>query len=188
MQFLGNVSYSLYLWHWPLIVLSPFALGHDLTLETKIVILVLSILLAVATKFLIEDPVRKMSYFRARRPGRTFVLAAIGMVAILTMSGAGVQVAKSFSAPPVVAAESEIADPCLGAAATDRAEACPLSFTLSAMTPAFAKTDTNDVANPDGTWQREEPPRGTNLTSCLIGEYANPAKTIALLGDSHMGH
>jgi peptidoglycan/LPS O-acetylase OafA/YrhL len=55
-QWLGKVSYSLYLWHWPLIVLAPSLLGRA-TLRTtdKIALLVLSLVLAGLTKWLIED-------------------------------------------------------------------------------------------------------------------------------------
>jgi peptidoglycan/LPS O-acetylase OafA/YrhL len=70
---LGQISYSLYLWHWPVIVLLPDQLTGWLR---TVVVCALSISLATLSKYLVEDPVR----FRARwARGRTglVVLAAV---------------------------------------------------------------------------------------------------------------
>ena len=45
MQFLGDVSYSVYLWHWPLIVLAPFVV-HAGGTGVRIAILVADLLAA----------------------------------------------------------------------------------------------------------------------------------------------
>jgi peptidoglycan/LPS O-acetylase OafA/YrhL len=63
-QTLGDISYSLYLWHWPLVILAPFALPGLVTnglldLPLAVGILVVSLLLAYLSKRLIEDPVRR---------------------------------------------------------------------------------------------------------------------------------
>ncbi len=58
MQFLGDVSYSVYLWHWPLLILAPFALASEVHTDTRIAILMLTLLLAWLSKRLIEDPLR----------------------------------------------------------------------------------------------------------------------------------
>ncbi|WP_191905651.1 acyltransferase family protein [Microbacterium caowuchunii] len=55
-QWLGGVSYSLYLWHWPLIVIAPFVVMAEASTAMKIGILVVSLLLAWGTKTLVEDP------------------------------------------------------------------------------------------------------------------------------------
>ncbi|HEY6609376.1 MAG TPA: acyltransferase, partial [Candidatus Limnocylindria bacterium] len=55
MQWLGDVSYSVYLWHWPLIVLVPYVLGQPLRTTDKLLILVATLLLAGVTKILVED-------------------------------------------------------------------------------------------------------------------------------------
>lgn len=39
-QWLGNVSYSLYLWHWPLIVLAPFALRTESSFGMRVGVLI----------------------------------------------------------------------------------------------------------------------------------------------------
>ncbi|MDN2783550.1 hypothetical protein PAI99_08540, partial [Campylobacter jejuni] len=53
-QFLGDVSYSLYLWHWPLIILYPLVIGHAPGRLGLRGLLLLSILLAFASKKFVE--------------------------------------------------------------------------------------------------------------------------------------
>ncbi len=59
LRFLGRISYSLYLWHWPLLVL-PAALSiAPLTLAQRILLALGSIVLAAITQRFVEDPLRK---------------------------------------------------------------------------------------------------------------------------------
>ena len=53
---LGDISYSVYLWHWPLLVLAPFVVARELNTDTRIGILMLTLVLAWLSKRLIEDP------------------------------------------------------------------------------------------------------------------------------------
>ncbi|MES2170923.1 MAG: acyltransferase, partial [Actinomycetota bacterium] len=55
---IGDISYSLYLWHWPLIILIPAATGRDLSTLERFGIVLVSIVLAWFTKRFVEDPVR----------------------------------------------------------------------------------------------------------------------------------
>jgi peptidoglycan/LPS O-acetylase OafA/YrhL len=55
---IGRISYSWYLWHWPLLVLAPPLLGHSLGLTARLVAVLLSAGLAVATLRLVENPLR----------------------------------------------------------------------------------------------------------------------------------
>lgn len=63
MTFLGDISYSLYLWHWPLIVLATAVVGEP-DAVTGTVIAGLSIGLAYLTYTLVEKPVSGWSAFR----------------------------------------------------------------------------------------------------------------------------
>lgn len=55
-QFLGDISYSLYLWHWPIIILLPLAIGAELGTLTKLLVIVASVLLAYLSYRFIEQP------------------------------------------------------------------------------------------------------------------------------------
>ncbi|MGW4382450.1 acyltransferase family protein [Kitasatospora sp. NPDC004531] len=81
-QLLGGISYSLYLWHWPLVVLVPLTLpGDALTLSARLGILGVSLVLAYLSTRLVEDPVR--SWPRLARDVRlTFAGMAAGMAAV----------------------------------------------------------------------------------------------------------
>ena len=57
-QWLGSISYPLYLWHWPALVLPSSALGRPLRIRERIFCILLTILLAHLTSKYIEQPIR----------------------------------------------------------------------------------------------------------------------------------
>jgi len=58
LQVIGRVSYSWYLWHWPVLVLAPYALGRAVGLGENLLLAAGSFVLAVVTFVLVEQPVR----------------------------------------------------------------------------------------------------------------------------------
>lgn len=57
--FIGLISYSLYLWHWPLIVFAKLLSTEGLTATHKVAIAALSIALSALTWRLVEQPLRR---------------------------------------------------------------------------------------------------------------------------------
>ena len=66
--YVGLISYSLYLWHWPLIVLTRYATGMEPPTPLQaLVMLAGSLLLASASYHFIEQPMRRSSGWLPRR-------------------------------------------------------------------------------------------------------------------------
>jgi peptidoglycan/LPS O-acetylase OafA/YrhL len=86
MRWIGNVSYSWYLWHWPVLVLTPPLLGHQVGLPTKLVAVLVSLGLAVLTLRYIEDPLRFADRIR-NSPRNSLALGAVA-TAIAVVVGA----------------------------------------------------------------------------------------------------
>ena len=57
-QWLGDISYPLYLWHWPLLVLPAAWLGQPLTIFQRILALSISVIFAHLTTKYVEQPLR----------------------------------------------------------------------------------------------------------------------------------
>lgn len=64
MRAVGRVSYSWYLWHWPVLLLTPLLLGHALGLAGRVAAALFSGGLAVLTLHFIENPFRFAAFFR----------------------------------------------------------------------------------------------------------------------------
>jgi len=81
----GLVSYSLYLWHWPLLVLAKRALFRDLAWYEVAGLYSLAAILAVVTWKLVEQPFRKRRVMLSRRvlfrwaAGTAFLIVAVGL-------------------------------------------------------------------------------------------------------------
>jgi peptidoglycan/LPS O-acetylase OafA/YrhL len=65
MQAFGRLSYSWYLWHWPVLVLASAVLG-PLTVWQRLACLVLALALAAVTHFVVEAPVRRHGWLKGR--------------------------------------------------------------------------------------------------------------------------
>ncbi len=97
-QWTGDISYALYLWHWPVLVFAPFITGVPSETWFMVLLLALAVVLSWATTRFVENPVRRTPLdderFRTRR--RTQALAvSLGLVTILAVAGSGTLIAKN---------------------------------------------------------------------------------------------
>lgn len=76
---IGLISYSLYLWHWPLIVFAEYVANAPLVGMRQAVVIAASFILAWASWRYVERPFRSVQRFSRRR---IFTLSAMGMGAI----------------------------------------------------------------------------------------------------------
>lgn len=73
----GLISYSLYLWHWPLIVLTKQYVNSPLTTVNTSLILIATFLLAILSYHFIETPFRKKAVLKKRWQIFTFALLTV---------------------------------------------------------------------------------------------------------------
>jgi peptidoglycan/LPS O-acetylase OafA/YrhL len=80
---IGLVSYSLYLWHWPLLSFPRILEGQQLSTEIRLLILGLSFVLAFTTYHFIEFPVRKFSNLRKISLYFLIAITGVGFSAVI---------------------------------------------------------------------------------------------------------
>jgi peptidoglycan/LPS O-acetylase OafA/YrhL len=112
MRAVGRVSYSWYLWHWPVLLLAPPLLGHPLGLGGRLAAVLVCGGLAVLTLHLIENPLR----FAA--PVRRSPLASLALGGAATAVAVCVCVALLESVPTPVGRGAPTAAMTVTAAAT----------------------------------------------------------------------
>lgn len=181
-QWLGDVSYSVYLWHWPLIVLVPSVTDRPLERLDKLLILAATLVLAGLTKAYVEDR------FRTPRWGRPLVkpyaLGVAGMAVVVALAlalGAAFTQAQE-DAERQLAERIGSGDPCFGAAALDRDDCAPVPGDEIVPAPAQALEDKSDAYG-RGCW--EYVPFG-GMRTCAFGVRRSET-TVALVGNSHAG-
>jgi peptidoglycan/LPS O-acetylase OafA/YrhL len=64
-QFVGKISYSLYLWHWPILILIPLAVDAEPSILLNTVLLLGTIAVAQFSYQYIEEPIRRAKPFKS---------------------------------------------------------------------------------------------------------------------------
>jgi peptidoglycan/LPS O-acetylase OafA/YrhL len=205
MRWIGGISYSLYLWHWPLLVLPASAVGSSLPGWAVIGLVALTFVLADASRRWIEDPIRHGSAARLR-PSR--VLAAFGAMSLAvaaTSLGVGTLTGPPVGAtvgavelelpsrPPVPGRPASVAAP--SSRPTSGGSPAPVPQATMAPTPAGAVPD--DLVPSLGAVRDDIPAiyddachaewLQTRPNPCVYGQ-ADADTTVVLLGDSHAAH
>lgn len=181
MQFLGDISFSVYLWHWPIIVLMPFVSG-SLGWIDKSMALVVTVSLAALTKRFVEDRFRLGGASAGTRPAYKF--AAAGMIAIV-MAGSLLlfesKIRTQIGQDRANAAFTK-GDPCFGAAALEHGLGkCPEPEIGTLIPQPAAAVEDKSEAYQDECWSNQP------YVDRPICTYGSGTKRIALVGNSHAG-
>jgi peptidoglycan/LPS O-acetylase OafA/YrhL len=183
-RFVGDISYSIYLWHWPLIILLPFVTDHPLTRTDRIGILVATIALSAATKRWVEDPVRRARHLGLARTRTTFAYAVAGAVVLTAVCVVPRhEVARQIEDTERVAARLAADAPrCFGAASRDpEITGCPNPALADQVVPSPAAAGRDYPAY----GRCNAPLLATPLRPCRFGERKEGVPHVAVIGDSH---
>ncbi len=191
-QRLGDISYSVYLWHWPLLILAPFALGVEaLSVVQRLALLGATLILSALSWRFIETRFRSpgAAPHRAGTTGRrlaAFVALSLALAG-LAFGLARHQSGKSAEVATRLFALSQDPAPCFGARASEPGADCPASHRLADPDFALQTWASQIIALPNGTSCQSEPGEAT-LARCAFGAPPETAtRRVALLGDSHAG-
>lgn len=89
----GKISYSLYLWHWPIIVFTKYYLMRELFGEEKLFVVGLSLVAAYLSLRYVEHPFRERRF--ARTTASVFVMGMAPMAVFFT-AGLGTYIAEGI--------------------------------------------------------------------------------------------
>ena len=125
LRWLGRISYSLYLWHWPILVLGPVALGLEATedgasgadLPVRLGLVALAVAAATLTWWFVEQPFRRarMAPVRGRRgfalAGAMVLTVVVGSTTMGVAAAREVDAAYDLDPVPVLEEDGEALSP-----------------------------------------------------------------------------
>jgi peptidoglycan/LPS O-acetylase OafA/YrhL len=187
MLLLGNISYSLYLWHWPFLVIPQLMAPAPLRLREKAALAAIAILFAFLTYYCVEK--RFLAHKGATRTLPTYIVA-LGTTAVLVAGFGGWGLAEQESVRSAQASSSVTIgadrnrtglEPFADAVVDSSGRWIPQNqLTPSLDTVEHDLTDifSNGCNNNGGDY---------NASGCQFGKLDSP-RTVVLFGDSHAGH
>ena len=181
LRFVGRISYSLYLWHWPLLILGGLALNgqvwQPLSVRQAAFLAALAIPVAAISWRFVEEPFRKGKLSFALPPVR---VVAVGVSAMLVLALLGSSL--DTNARSALAA-LDAGTPNASGQVLPTGSAAPNYAVTSALRPGLGRAATDfERTVGDGClidWGVKSPGDG-----CVYGD-PNGTYEMALVGDSH---
>lgn len=177
MQQMGKVSYSWYLWHWPLVVLAPMVLDRNLGWKPKLAVMVVAYVLALLTHRFLEAPAR-----RSRLPTAWWL--PIG--AAISGGTALVAVLVLLTMPSLVGRGADTtATPATSVSALQRQLTSALSVreVPANLTPAVSAASDDEPSSTANGCHADY--LDVAQGACVYGD-PQGSRTLVLFGDSHL--
>jgi peptidoglycan/LPS O-acetylase OafA/YrhL len=178
-RFLGKISYSLYLWHWPVLILGGLwlsgPLSDSLTLGQALALAGLSIPIATLSWAFIEEPFRR-GRIPLPRPSRV-VAGGIAAMLVVAMVGVGLETRANTSLLTLSGPERTTGSPEPGT--SSRLDSYAVT---SAIRPPVGKASEDRDASASRCLADQLTTQP--LTDCVFGNL-DGVYTAALVGDSH---
>ena len=139
LRFVGQISYSWYLWHWPLLSLMHVLYGGAIPVARAAETVALSFALAVASYFLIEQPFRRSTQPATRVLTRYAVASAI-LFALSAAVWSSHGIPQRFPALAQMESPDEAlrSDPCLSGLDRDAPNLSPTCYDTAGTKPLVA--------------------------------------------------
>jgi peptidoglycan/LPS O-acetylase OafA/YrhL len=175
----GKISYSLYLWHWPVLILAAEHYGKtQLGVGQNLLLLLLALAISVVTYLVFENPIRQMR-IASRLTVALGVVTIAATVAIMTFAihhnnSLGYTKFHIVPAPSQAAVVEQVA-------ASRAAEATPHVLDPPVAQAAANRGNFGYVGCVPGTDASTEP---VNEPSCELGDQASHRRMV-VYGDSH---
>ncbi|MGQ5261635.1 acyltransferase family protein [Micromonospora sp. ZYX-F-536] len=196
--YIGGISYSLYLWHWPLLIAAQAHFG-DLSVGAGLAVVAVSAIPAALTYHFIENPVRRSPTLAARPPAALRVGAVCTGAAALAGLAFHLVVPSTTGPAPtstvimgqVPGATTQAAPPAapgaaaLGSAPRTSRAGVPVDRVAS-ITPEPVRAAKDTPLSPTSKSCHVELESSTPRT-CVYGKQDATTK-VALVGDSHAHH
>jgi len=190
MRLIGDWSYSLYLWHWPLLVIPEAHLGHPLSVTQRILAVAAALMLSGLSFRFVETPFRTSG--RRRHTGRSLVLYPLSVALVLATCGSGwawtqYRTGEFGDNPPITRSEFGVTDESSYDLAEDDTVALVQASVIAAQHHMAVPSDLTpdlttlraDIADP-GACNYELDARELCRRGDVDGD-----KVVVVIGDSH---
>ena len=197
---IGELSYSFYLWHWPVLILAAAWAGHPLGPRVDVALLGAALVLAAVTYRFVENPVRTAHWAFGSRivPALAIWPTAVATVLAVTLLLRPAALPHQPAAELVAASPPSVAPtPSAGATAAARPPTAD-ELARQAVAASLAVADRGapvpgDLAPAPERIARDYPSLGecsgwkrTSNKICTLGDTA-ASRTVVLIGNSHAG-
>ena len=199
-RFVGRISYSIYLWHWPLIVfavaLFPAAMDE---VGPRVVLFGLVLAVSALSYYLVEQPGRRISLTHSRRLGGlalgagalvVLVVGSLGLASTQSRAAAAVNRPAASAVPVAIAGTGVVGygrNPAARARAADRYASALRAWRRRLVDGLAVHTLPASLQPlPDHLTHHEPPCNRNGPGECVAGD-PNAERVAVLFGDSHAG-